>query len=165
MRWCSMTKAQKNLLWLLAGAGVIALGAGAGLAEAAPGDGAPGDGTPAGPDPRVKRIAAAIAIAERGAAEIASGAIKRNNPGDLTDGAGNLAVYPTLGAGWQALYDQIARILNGSSPYYPGGPAMSITDVGYVYADGVDDPSGASNWAANVSSVLGVDPSTPIGQV
>jgi hypothetical protein len=106
----------------------------------------------------VQKIARAIAVAERGAAEINSGTIARNNPGDIEDGNGNLIVYPTLQDGWNALYHQVSLMFCGSQYY---DPSMSIAQIAQTYV-GTSD---WSNWANNVANQLGVSPDTPLSQI
>jgi len=106
----------------------------------------------------VNKIANAIAVAERGAAEIASGQILNNNPGDIEDGAGNLIVYPTVADGWNALLHQVSLFFGGSAHY---NSTMSINQVAQIYVGTADWP----NWAHNVSSIPGVLPDTPLNQL
>ena len=106
----------------------------------------------------INKIAHAIAVAERGAAEIASGNILNNNPGDIEDGAGHLVVYPTLDDGWNALLHQVALFFGGSAHY---NPTMSINQVAQIYVGTSDWP----NWANNVAAILGVSPDTALNQL
>lgn len=135
-----------SLWWILGGLAVLLAIGGAGLAI-----------TPA----IVQKIGNAIAIAENGSAAIQSGNVPNNNPGNITDGQGNLMSYASLSDGWAALYNQVQLILSGSSPYYPGGGSMTIAQVAAVYVGTSDAP----NWAHNVAAVLGVSINTPLDQV
>ena len=106
---------------------------------------------------QVQDIAYAIAVAERGQTEIDSGSIARNNPGDIKGSDGNFVVYPTLQDGWNALYHQVSLIVDGGSHIYTAD--MSIAQVAAHYTATQQDA-----WAANVATVLGVTPDTPIGE-
>lgn len=112
-----------------------------------------------GVSPTVKRIAMAIAIAERGSAEIDSGSVANNNPGDIMSD-GSMIVYPTLDAGWNALYNQVGLFLSGGSGTRYS-PDMSISQIAQTYVGTSDWP----NWATNVANYLGVSTDTPIGSV
>lgn len=76
-----------------------------------------------------------------------------NNPGDLigigdagSDGA--YRKYSTADAGWQALYNQLNMIVNGSSKYYTLD--MTISQMAHVWTQTQPDM-----WAANVASYIG----------
>lgn len=114
---------------------------------------------PTPPTPAIGSLANAIALAE-------GSNPAWNNPGDLTISFG----YPTSGAvnsagvlqfvnphdGWNALYKQLLAIQNGNSRYKL---TDTLADFGMGYSGG--DP----NWAVNVASALGIDPSTQLGEI
>ena len=107
----------------------------------------------------VQAIANAIATAE---GYFASGnplPYRQNNPGDLRDSSGAIATYDTAADGWNALYRQVQKMLDGTSAFY--GPDQTIAQIAVTYTGADNAPS----WAATVAQVLGVDPSTPIGDV
>jgi hypothetical protein len=101
----------------------------------------------------------AIATAE-GFWVTGSRAQRNNNPGNI--GGGN-ASYGTADLGWQALYNQVQMMFSGASNFY--NPGMTIAQIAWVYADGAHDPTGATNWANNVASALGVTPDTTLSTV
>ena len=109
----------------------------------------------------VKRFSDAIAAAE-GFDVAGSRAQRNNNPGDIVSG-GVFVVYSSITEGWQALYDQVYKMFCGGSSYY--NPNMTIREVGFIYADGAHDPSGAQNWAQNVANYLGVSPDTTLNSL
>lgn len=90
-----------------------------------------------------------------------------NNPGDLTrsfgfansgpQNADGVLAFDTLDDGWGALRAQLQYIADGNSKDYTG--TESILEMGYTWAG----QSQGSAWASNVAEVLGVDPSTSIG--
>lgn len=102
-----------------------------------------------GVSPKIEALAQAIARAEGFGRE---GQIPtlRNNPGDITDLSGQIKTFPSAADGWQALYDYLGRMAEGSHPAY--SPSMTFAQIGLVYAGG--DP----NWARNVASFLGISP-------
>jgi hypothetical protein len=106
----------------------------------------------------IKKIAYAIAIAERGPQEIESGQIARNNPGDIEDSSGNLITYATVEDGWNALYRQVSLFFSGSRIYNAG---MTIAEIAQHYV-GTSD---WVNWAANVSAKLGVPTNTRLSDL
>lgn len=138
--------------WLLIGLGVLILLGGGGAAFV----------INSNYSPLVNKVARAIGIAERGSAEIDSGNVLNNNPGDIEDGAGNLIQYATLEDGWNALLHQVHLFFGGSKLY---NPSMTINQVAYLYADGAHDPAGAQAWASNVAAELGVSPDTPLSSL
>jgi hypothetical protein len=90
------------------------------------------------------------------------------NPGDLSDGfsqyggeshsGSNVTHFPDQQTGWQWLYNKWQNIVNGSSTTYPA--SLTWTQVAQKYA------GNWQNWLNNVTSVLGVDPSsTPANYV
>jgi hypothetical protein len=113
----------------------------------------------------IDKLAYAIAVAE-GFFVSGSRSQRNHNPGDFeTDITrkgvtmdGPYVVYANDTDGWEALKVQVSLMLSGRSRVYT--PSMTISDVAYKYADGEHDPVGASNWAENVASQLGVDTST-----
>lgn len=102
-----------------------------------------------GPGDRVKRIAQAIATAEGYGVPGAIPTV-RNNPGNIRSKEGPIATYPSPEAGWEALYNQVRRMLDGSSPYYP--THYTLAQVARVYTG----ESAYMNWARNVGRILGV---------
>lgn len=106
----------------------------------------------------VRRLAWAIANAERGPDEIASGVIARNNPGDI-ESNGSLITYTSVTEGWNALYTMIEGWFNGTSHLYD--PSMTIAQVAQKYV-GTSD---WINWASNVSDYLGVSVDTPLSEI
>ena len=102
----------------------------------------------------VLRFAEAIAEAE-GFYVAGSKSSRQNNPGDLADQqTGSILTFSTLEDGWYALRSQVYKMFFGGSAHY--NPAMTIQQVGYIYADGLHDPTGAANWSNNVARALGV---------
>lgn len=99
---------------------------------------------------RVKRIAEAIARAEGYGVPNAIPTV-RNNPGNIRslDPPYPIATYPTVQAGWDALYRQVARMLAGSS-LYP--PHWTLEQVAARYTG----ESAYMDWARNVARFLGV---------
>lgn len=100
---------------------------------------------------RVKRIAQAIARAEGFGV---AGAIPtvRNNPGNIRDNSkpgAPVGTYPSVEAGWNALYAQVERMLKGS-PLYPKG--WTLEQVAQRYTG----EAAYMNWARNVARFLGV---------
>jgi len=81
---------------------------------------------------------------------------RANNPGNLKMGDVGLGtidgktIYPTLAAGWSALYRQINLMLTGASRYYR--PEMTIQQIAAIYTGG----DNALAWAGNVARSLGV---------
>ena|SRR5215831_14858030 len=144
--------------WVFIGI-IVVLALGAGWAVAAPMT-PPANGNPILPFPRVVIVLAqAIAFAE-GFYVAGSKPQRQNNPGSLTSGSGTILSYATAEDGWNALYDQVQAMFTGQSVYY--NVSMSISSVAYWYADGAHDPQGATNWARNVASQLGVTPDTTL---
>jgi hypothetical protein len=112
----------------------------------------------------IDKLAYAIAIAE-GFFSAGSRSQRNHNPGDfesdITGKAvgfdGPYVIYASDADGWEALKKQVSLMFGGSHVY---NPSMTIDEVAYKYADGLHDPQGAANWAANVAGYLGVDGST-----
>lgn len=106
-------------------------------------------------------IAHAIARAE-GANVPGSNPDRLNNPGDLSDGFGtfggeahsgsNITHFPTKTTGWQWLYNKLSRMRSGQSGVYL--PGMTWTQIAQKWA------GDWSNWVANVTNYLGVDPAS-----
>lgn len=112
------------------------------------------DSVTTGAPDRVRRIAQAIARAEGYGV---SGAIPtvRNNPGNIRDTTlpgQPIATYPTVTAGWEALYQQVRRMLAGSS-LYPKG--WTLAQVAQRYTGEIR----YMDWANNVARFLGVSAS------
>lgn len=115
-------------------------------------------------DSKVQRFAEAIAKAE-GFGTKGTVPTRFHNPGDIKarrphqyPGQCGLsphgyAVFCSDRAGWQALYDQIEKILAGDSARY--NINMTFFEMGKTYA-------GASIWAKNVSKNLGVTVKTAL---
>jgi hypothetical protein len=90
-----------------------------------------------------------------------------NNPLDITDtgypgdiGVANAAgvrKFDTLQDGTNAGMTKLNNILAGNSSTYP--LSLSITQFGGIWS------GGDSNWAINVASFLGVDPSVTLGEL
>ena len=108
---------------------------------------------------------------------------RANNPGNLEKGdvgngtvptadGGQVTIYGSASDGMSALQNQVNSIATGgggpNGPYNAYATSQGLTDssqlsiqqVGYVYANGATNPSAAQNWSNNVSTSLGVDPST-----
>jgi len=90
-----------------------------------------------------------------------------NNPGDLTrsfgfpnsgpQNADGVLAFDSIDDGWGALRAQLDDIASGGSHVY--STSDTILSMGHKWA-GI---SQGTAWASNVAAVLGVDPSTPIG--
>lgn len=80
-----------------------------------------------------------------------------NNPGALMDANGQPLQFPNLQAGIDALNQKIGFDVSGASKVY--SPNESLYQYENTYTGG--DP----NAANNVASMLGVSPSTPVGQL
>lgn len=112
----------------------------------------------------IQDIARAIARAE-GFHVVGSLAQRAKNPGNLKMGdvgLGTIAgktIYPTLEAGWDALYRQVRLMLTGASAYY--NPAMTLSEVARIYT-GNDNPLG---WARAVAQSLGVTVETRLADL
>jgi hypothetical protein len=102
---------------------------------------------------RIRRIAQAIARAEGYGIRNAIPTL-RNNPGNIRDNTkpgSPIATYPTIAAGWEALYNQVSRMLSGST-LYPRG--WTLAQVAQRYTGEVR----YMDWANNVARFLGVSP-------
>jgi hypothetical protein len=92
---------------------------------------------------------------------------RNNNPGDISSN-GSVISYPTIEAGQAALNNQINLIASGTSPAYNAyaqslglsdSSQLSIQQVGNKWA------TDSQSWVNNVSTSLGVDPSTKFSDV
>jgi hypothetical protein len=110
--------------------------------------------------PQLRAVAQAIAR-EEGFQVTGSIPQRANNPGDLVLGPPSIGegitVFATPGDGWAALYQQLARILIGTSAHYTLD--MSIAEMGRIWS------GGSAAWASNVASALGVPTSTRLLEV
>jgi hypothetical protein len=123
---------------------------------------------PLGQTPLVIAFANAIAQEESGGSATAL-SYRNNNPGNLVSWGSmpivnGFAQFPTLTAGWQALYSQIeTNIGRGLTTYefFAGKPG--------VYAGYASVGSSASNnpiaYATFVAGQLGIDPSVPLNSL
>lgn len=113
----------------------------------------------------VERIAQAIAFAE-GFYVSGSRAQRNHNPGDMTQDLigrktgmdGPFVVYATDEDGWQNLYAQIGKWLDGSSSR--ADATSTIGDISEFYTT-----NDQTAWASNVANHLGVSIDTPIGGI
>jgi hypothetical protein len=120
---------------------------------------------------KIWNICAAVALAEGYNLGDGCAPYDLNNPGDLSPGdeAGQLTsgpaqqhggsaiiVFATAEAGWQALYTKFYNIVHGKSKVYPS--TWTWEQVGTTYA------GNSANWIKNVTSYLGVDPSSTPAQ-
>lgn len=113
----------------------------------------------------VKRIAQAIATAE-GFYVAGSRPARNHNPGDMTADLigkkvgmdGSFVVYETDDDGWQNLYRQIEKWLNGDSSHATSDSTISEIASFYTTTE-------QTAWATNVANSLGVSLDTPIGEV
>lgn len=80
-----------------------------------------------------------------------------NNPGALMNANGEPLQFPNLQAGIDALNRKIGFDVSGASKVY--SPNESLSQYESTYTGG--DP----NAANNIASMLGVSPSTPVGQL
>ena len=112
-------------------------------------------------DPRVVRMAQAIAKAEGFGVPGALPTV-RNNPGDIMErtasGGYQVRTYPTVEAGWAALYRQVTKMLYGGSSLYD--PSWPISRVAKTYTG----EAAYMNWARNVARFLNVSTETPFNQ-
>lgn len=121
-----------------------------------------------GQTPLVVGIANAIAQMESGGSSTAL-SYRNNNPGNLVTWGSNpivngFAQFPTLAAGWQALYSQIETNIGRGltlNQFFAGEPG--------VYAGYASAGSSASNnpaaYASFVAGQVGIDPNTPLNQI
>lgn len=121
-------------------------------------------------DDRIWNICAAVAIAEGYNLGDGAAPFDLNNPGDLSPGDEDgqrtngsqphggsfIVVFATAEGGWIALYDKFSNIVNGRSSVYP--KTYSWSQVAAKYA------GNSAAWLSNVTSYLGVDPSSTPAQ-
>lgn len=89
-----------------------------------------------------------------------------NNPGAISGtgdtgtsfGAG-IGIYSTLEAGEAALQNQVSGMINGTSSIY--NPSMTIQQAGSMYESG--STTGNPSYGTQLANVLGIDPSTTLG--
>lgn len=94
---------------------------------------------------------------------------KAHNPGDLTQGdfgdtgvyltsssGVQIIVYPDDQTGWNALYEKLQNIANGTSSVY--SPDMTIAQFAAKWTT-----TQQSSWADNVASSIGADINSVIG--
>lgn len=123
-----------------------------------------------GSDP-LWNICAAVALAEGFNQGSGTAPYDLNNPGDLSPGdengqatagppqahGGSRIIYFTVvEGGFRALYQKFSNIVNGDSSVYPA--SYTWTQVAGTYA------GNASAWLNNVTTYLGVDPSSTPAQ-
>jgi len=113
-------------------------------------------------DHKVKELAHAIAMAE---GYFIRGTIpnRYHNPGDITSSSRHAypgqvglskrgyVIFKNSDYGWQALYDQIQRVIDGTSTRYT--QSMTFRQIAKVYAED-------RQWAKKVCSILGITPQT-----
>jgi hypothetical protein len=120
-------------------------------------------------DDKIWNICAAVAIAEGYNMGEGYAPYDLNNPGDLSPGdeagqatgggpqvhdGSSIICFATAEGGWNALYAKFSNIVNGHSHVYPA--SWTWIQVASKYA------GDSSSWLLNVTSYLGVDPtSTP----
>lgn len=85
---------------------------------------------------------------------------RRNNPGSIRLGGetSDITQFDTVEEGWDALHEQVGRILTGNSRYY--NVDMTFERVADIYT-GRDNPEG---WALTVSQAVGMQPYNTIRQ-
>ena len=94
---------------------------------------------------------------------------RAHNPGDLTEGdfgdtgvyltsssGAKIIVYATDQDGWNALYEKLQNIANGTSSVY--SPDMTIAQFANKWTS-----TQQSSWAENVASSIGADINSVIG--
>jgi hypothetical protein len=135
--------------------GLLILGA---VVSGASGSGASDSEIPTAPNAVVGAIANAIATAEGYFTGSGSVPFDQNNPGDLTDYASlygandaGITIFPSIAAGWNALYEKVQNILSGNSDVYDASD--SLETIGQTWADD------AGEWASNVAASLGISTS------
>lgn len=117
------------------------------------------------PDDRIEQLANAIAYAENGS----SLTNFRNNPGNIRDSSGAIAVYSDLTAGWQKLYNKLVfDFQSGASTIYSA--SMSFRALAWMWVNGTAPDAAVINtsdhpdsWAAAVAGQLGVDVNSTVG--
>lgn len=95
----------------------------------------------------IRDLAQAIAVAEGFGVANALPTL-RNNPGDLSPD-GYVATYATPQDGWNALYDQLARIADGRGDIYGYRADMSFAQLAAVWT-----ATEQTAWASNVVNAL-----------
>jgi hypothetical protein len=120
---------------------------------------------------QIWNICAAVALAEGYNGGIGVAPYDLNNPGDLspgdeagqetaglpeTHGGSTIICFATAEGGWIALYTKFSNIVNGVSRVYPA--TYTWAQVAAIYA------GNSSAWLNNVTSYLGVEPSTTPAQ-
>lgn len=112
-------------------------------------------------------IAIAQAIYQMEGSGPATLATRNNNPGNLRSGvgqtgtSGGFAVFPSMQAGWNALYNQIdLNISRGLTlqQFFAGGPGYA----GYAPSSDSNDPTHYANF---VAQQVGIDPNIPLNQL
>jgi hypothetical protein len=106
---------------------------------------------------RVSLLAAAIAHAEGFWVHDAEPR-RHHNPGDMLDQAGVNKSFPSSLDGWEALAQQVARMLDSESHVYT--PAMTWRRVAELWTGG----DNAAAWCASVCADLDVAPDSMLGQ-
>ncbi len=121
----------------------------------------------------VERIARAIAKAEGFFATDPLGGVvgatrpqRNNNPGDLTVDLtgkrigwdGPFVRYASEADGWEALYAQVEKMLDGTSKVYK--PGDTIDEVARKYTT-----TGQESWASIVANDLGATVDTPLNEL
>lgn len=116
---------------------------------------------------RVQDLAKAIAKAE-GFYKKGTLPNRCHNPGDIRARRGThyygqiglnrrgYVIFRNDAAGWSALYRQIGKVISGESDHYTVN--MTLVQFGKRYAT-------SRIWSKNVSSVLGVTPSTSLWEI
>jgi hypothetical protein len=127
--------------------------------------------TPNYPDAACWNICAAVALAEGYSGGSGVAPYDLNNPGDLSPGdeagqatagpaqyhgGSNVIVFATAEGGWIALYTKFENIRTGNSAVYP--VTYTWAQVAQIYA------GNSAAWLSNVTSYLGVDPSSTPAQ-
>lgn len=110
----------------------------------------------------IHQLAQAIARAE-GFYQSGSVPQRAHNPGDLkmpgsVNTINGITVFADDAAGWDALYRQLYRILQGQSAYY--NLDMSIADMGRTWT-----ATQQAEWSGNVASFLSVPTTAKLWEV
>lgn len=117
--------------------------------------------------PLVVGIANAIAQEESGGSATAL-SYRNNNPGNLVTWGSNpvvngFAQFPTLSAGWQALYSQVQTNINrGLNLYQFFGGGLGYAGYASAGSSASNDPNA---YALFVSQKTGIDPNVPLNTV
>lgn len=111
-------------------------------------------GSDSGPSGKVVAIANAIAFAE-GFGKPGAIPTVRHNPGDIENLAGVVKTYATDQDGWNALYDYVQRMIDGTFVY---NQSQTWAKIGGIYSGTPGGP-----WAGNVALALNVDPNSTLG--